>query len=165
MFRLALVSYLTVSTLAGPALCCCTGVDLAREVAICSAPDQPVVPAPHCHGKHGNHACHSHPRRQTHRQAEQVQPTRPSQEPTGESPHPCSCNESRADALAVKASNSDVGSLLRLQFEFFDGPAMICAPASIVVNLLNAATAGAESATFPHMSAPEILRALQSFRC
>lgn len=166
MFRLALVSYLTAAMLAGPAVCCCTASDVLGAMTHPSSGGQPERPAPQCHGHHGGGSCHSHrhaPQRHDcdtgrHKRA---QPTKMPDAPA----HPCSCPESRFDALTVKVSDADVGGFLRLQVEFCDGSAIVALSPSIHTHLLNATIAAQGTTTFPHMSAPEILRALQTFRC
>lgn len=166
MFRLALVSYLTASMLAGPALCCCTALDLFGSKAHPSRGDQPERPAPRCHGHHAGRSCHAHGSQPRHHHADagHHRATKTSELPDTPA-HPCSCRESRFDALTVKASAADVGSFLRLQVAFCDGSAIVVLSPSILANLLKATIASQGTTTFPHMSAPEILRALQTFRC
>ena len=166
MFRLTLVSYLTAVMLAGPALCCCQASDLFGAMTPSSREDQPDRPASRCHGHHAGRSCHAH----------RLEPVRhggnagrhknmePSNAPDAPA-HPCSCHESRLDALIVKVNDADVASLLRLQVEFCDGFAIAALSHSMVTSLLNAVIASLGSTTFPHMSAPVILRALQTFRC
>lgn len=80
-------------------------------------------------------------------------------------PHSCPCQESRLDALTAKVNGADVAGLLRLHVEFCEGFAIVAPSHSMVTSLLNATIASLGTTTFPHLSAPEILRALQTFRC
>lgn len=166
MFRLALVSYLTASMLAGPAVCCCTTADLFGGTKQSSHKDHASPSTAHCHGHRAGHSCHGHRSHSRHRHTDASQHEIAKHGEVPDAPvHPCSCRETRFDALTTKVNNSEVDSLLRLQFAFLDAPTFFGVSPLVLANLIRAAVPDPGTTTFPHMSAPEILRALQTFRC
>jgi hypothetical protein len=166
MFRLVLVAYLALITFAGPAVCCCTASGLTGGILPRRSEEQPTPHTSHCHGHRAGGLCHAQqtPHTHPHRTTADLKAA-PSNDRSPPPKTPCSCHETRFEALTAKASDVDAAQLLRLQVGFVSIPADATVCVSISDCQHETAVSTLETTTFPHMSAPEILRALQTFRC
>lgn len=150
MFRMAVISYLVLATLAGPILCCCNA---ARIASILQSTSESWA----C--RHG-HCCH-------HRAAdtqtdEQAIPSKKTSDPT----KPCPCQENRPVAVHVDAASQEIirqlergEPLVQVLVHLINLDLGVCSASAIGLHQSQ------ESSAFPHLTGREILHTLQSYLC
>ena len=155
MLRIGLVSYLILTTLAGPALCCCTTTHLLASVA-------PPVKAERSQPIHQGHGCchddqatqDEHGNVPESRSGKPQQPRRPS----------CPCKEYRFEALVLASHHSEFTKQIQLTPQGL--VEMVSSlPTAALLSVKEITQVPRECMIFPFLTAQDILRALQTFRC
>ena len=149
MFRMAVISYLVLATLAGPFLCCCNAARIAAMLQ-----SDPATSA--C--RHG-HCCHH---RDAVQETEQRAPSKNTPDPT----KPCPCQENRPVAVHVDAASQEIirqlergESLLQMLVHLINLDLGVCSASLIGLHQSQ------ESSAFPHLTGRQILHTLQSYLC
>ena len=147
MFRIGLVSYLVLATLGGPVWCCCTLSRVAHAVTrVLDKTDSAPV-----------RTCCQH-RLQTKQQNPSKDKAVPSQN------DPCPCKEQRSNHVVALAPQATIAEHARLSSLAYELAQPIALGFMLHNGEPNIAHVGFSSCAF-HSSGPDLLCALQVFRC
>jgi len=155
MYRIALATYLTLTTMASPWLCCCATVRLvsglfrtpaASESGSLLACCRPQVAQRNC--------CHQHADTQPSRPHSQL-PTRPS----------CPCRQSQPQPVDVLVSGSPASKFSLTPSFLTVSPGSFGHPTAVLSCQSNEMIVPPEHSAFPWLTAQGILRALHILRC
>lgn len=152
MFRMAVISYLVLATLAGPFLCCCNAARISAMLQ--STADQERSGCRH------SHCCH---RTDADQQNDEKRvPSKNTPDPT----KPCPCQENRPVAVHVDAASQEIirqlergEPLVQVLVYLINFDLGVCAASVIGLHQSQ------ESSAFPHLTGREILHTLQSYLC
>ena len=151
MIRGAVTLYLALVTLAGPWFCCCTSAQVGSWLTALVRSDGQTPVRACCHGHH--HDGHEHP-------------APAGDEPSAPEPPTCPCQEDGSREPAALVSAAEPAKIAQLHLAVVAAWDAHALPAAAVPPAADHALRGpSECGAFPHMTAREILRALQSYRC
>ena len=164
MLRVAVIAYLSLTTVVGPALCCCNARQLFSVVETsgnhcCRKPAREVAVPSHSHS-HNHHHGHEHV---AHHHSKPPAPVEHSQPTPGEQDKPdCPCGNRQATLVSTAAGEGTNVQALELQSQYFNHLA-VDLPVLPEFDLKEAsATAHIRPAD---LYGREMLRAYQTLRC
>lgn len=154
MLRLALITYLTMATLAGPAWCCCTLTRLAANTLRLIGSTESAVPRTCC--RH-----HSTPAEQVNHPGDQ----RDSHCPAPRD-HDCPCKPHPSEQQVALPFDSQAAAQSWLLFMGQDLVSLVAVPVPLVPECDELANPSHfDRSGFQHLTGSDILRLLQVFRC
>ena len=164
MLRVAVIAYLSLTTVVGPALCCCNARQLFSFVEAsgnhcCGKPAKEVAAPSHSHS-HKHH--HGHEHVADHHPDSPAPVERSPQTPCEHDNQDCPCGNRQATLVATAAGERTNVQALELQSQFFNHPA-VDLPVLPEFDLTEASTTAHIRPA--DLYGREMLRAYQTLRC
>jgi hypothetical protein len=148
MLRIAVTSYLLLTIMAGPWLCCC---NVARLATLLQSSTEPAAK-----GCHRSQCCQHQAAR--HQGSEPAAPSQPKPEPA----KPCPCNENHPVATSADSTGQEIVRQLERGLPSVSPfISLIGLDPTCHINFRHSL----ESQAFPYLTGREILQTLQTYLC